>query len=169
MASVPNIGKGLYQAGEFNSTLLSGDITTFFSAPAAGQKQHVVVTNDMLIIGWTVAMQASGSIVVDIWRASITDTEVNGVFTPPVFPTTNAASIAGTFLPTISSALIATGGSPPGYPANASSMFELGWGGAQAAAKAGLQLYAGDIVVFDVVSYTAGGAAFVFLHCLQGS
>jgi hypothetical protein len=169
MAQVPLTGKGLYASGEFNSTLLSGDIATFFSAPAAAQKQHVIVTNDMLIIGWTVAMQASGSIQVDIWRASIIDTEVNGVFTPPTFPTTNAASIAGTYLPTVTSALIATGGSPPGYPQNANSMFELGWGGAQAAAKAGLQLFAGDILVFDVVSYTAGGAAFVILHCLQGS
>ena len=168
MTAVPGVGKGLFASGEFNSTLLSGDVAATFSSPAAAQKQSVIATCDMQVIGWTVIMPASGSIVIDVWRNSITDNE-NGTFTPPVFPTTNAASIAGTFLPTISSATIATGGSPPGYPLNNSSMFELGWGGPQAAAKNGLSLFAGDIIVFDVVSFTAGGAAYIILHCLTGS
>jgi hypothetical protein len=60
------------------------DITT-------GIKGHVVIDADYTVTGWTVIANASGSIVVDVNRATFTN-----------FPTT--ASIAGTELPTLSAA-----------------------------------------------------------------
>jgi hypothetical protein len=166
MTAVSNLGKGLFAAGEFNNTLLCGDINAFFSAPAASQQQVVIATNDLLVIGWSVLMTASGAVAIDIWRTSIT--ESGGVFTAPTIPT-NSNSITGTYTPTIASGSVAHGGSVPGYPSNASSLFELGWGGNGVAAKAGLQLFAGDFIIFNVDSYTAGGAVYILLNCLQGS
>jgi len=168
MAALTGLGKGLDFCGEMGSVLLSGDITANFAAPAAAQNVLIYVPVDMQILGWFVVMLASGSIVFDVWRTSIVNTEVNGVFTPPTIPVVGN-SIAGTYKPTLTSGTIAIGGSIPGYPPNALSMFELGWGGSGVAAKAGLTLYAGDLLIFDVVSYTAGGAATVGLVCQTGS
>jgi hypothetical protein len=162
MTAVQEIGKGLFSSGEFNSTLLSGDIQAYFAAPAVSQQVIVEVTNDMQIIGWTMLGSVSGSCVIDIWRTSI----VAGA--TPLVPVVGN-SITGTYLPTLTSAVSAKGGSPPGYAANAQSMQELGWGGAGVAAKAGNFLNAGDFLIFNVNSYTAGGIVLCYLHCLQGS
>jgi hypothetical protein len=169
MTAIATQGKGIFQSGEFNSSLLSGDIIAYFSAPAAAQKYITIVQCDMIIQGWYMTMYTSGSAVIDVWRTSIVDNE-NGTFTLPTPAQSNASSITGTYLPTLASAQTAVGGNVPGYPFNASSMFELGWGGAGAAAKAGLYLYAGDILVFDIVSYTAGGGPLnVMLLATTGS
>ena len=61
------------------------------SAIATGIKGHIVLDGDFTVTGWTVIADQSGSIVVDVNRATYTD-----------FPTT--ASIAGSELPTLSSA-----------------------------------------------------------------
>ena len=62
----------------------NGTITT-------GEKTRVPIEKPLRITGWTVVGDASGSIVVDIWR---------GTFASPA--TTNASSIAGTEKPTLS-------------------------------------------------------------------
>jgi hypothetical protein len=165
MTAVGIRGKGVFQNGQFNSTL-NKVIAANFSAPAVNQQVQAFVEVDLIVKGWQIAMLASGSIVVDIWRKSITESA--GVFTPPTLPT-SAASIAGTYLPTLTAASIAQGGNIPGYPPNPSSLFELGWGGAGAATNAGTLLYAGDWLIFNVNSYTAGGAGIVQLFCDQGS
>ena len=61
------------------------------SAIATGIKGHIVLDGDFTVTGWTVIADQSGSIVVDVNRATYTD-----------FPTT--AAIAGSELPTLSSA-----------------------------------------------------------------
>jgi hypothetical protein len=61
------------------------------AAITTGIKGHVVIDADYTVTGWTVIADQSGSIVVDINRASFTN-----------FPTTS--SIAGTELPTLSGA-----------------------------------------------------------------
>ncbi len=61
------------------------------SAITTGIKGHIVIDGDYTVTGWTVIADQSGSIVVDVNRATYTN-----------FPTT--ASIAGTELPTLSSA-----------------------------------------------------------------
>jgi len=61
------------------------------SAITTGVKGHIVLDGDYTVTGWTVIADQSGSIVVDVNRATYTN-----------FPTT--ASIAGTELPTLSSA-----------------------------------------------------------------
>lgn len=61
------------------------------SAITTGIKGHIVLDADYTITGWTIIADQSGSIVVDVNRATYTN-----------FPTT--ASIAGTELPTLSSA-----------------------------------------------------------------
>lgn len=164
MVAVSDLGKGLFQAGEFSSTLLSGDIQAYFAAPAAAQTVPILITNDMQIIGWSIFMLVSGSIVFDVWRTSISGAGL----TPPAIPVA-ANSITGTYKPTLTTAGVSHGGSPPGYQPNAQSMFELGWGGNGVAANAGTFLNAGDYIIIDVVSFTAGGGALLFLHCLQGS
>jgi len=60
------------------------------SAITTGVKGHIVIDGDYTITGWTVIADQSGSIVVDVNRATFS-----------TFPTT--ASIAGTELPTLSS------------------------------------------------------------------
>jgi hypothetical protein len=164
MVAPTGLGKGLDAAGEFGSTLLSGDIQATFSAPAAAQNIPILVTNDMQIIGWTILMLVSGSIQFDVWRTSISGAGL----TPPALPVA-ANSIAGTYKPTLTSGSVAHGGSPPGYQPNAQSMFELGWGGNGVAANAGTFLNAGDYLVINVVSFTAGSSALLFIHTLQGS
>jgi hypothetical protein len=167
MTAVGNRGKGLFQVGDSNSILLSGDIQAYFAAPAAAQNVSCLVTNDMQMLGWSIFMQASGSIQFDIWRTSIT----GGGLTPPAIPVVGN-SITGTYKPTLTTGVSAIGGSPPGYQQNAQSLFELGWGGAGVAAggpTSGNYLFAGDYLIFNVVSYTAGGAALIFLHCIQGN
>lgn len=164
MTAVSDLGKGLYQSGEFSSTLLSGDIQAFFSAPAAAQKILVNVTNDMQIFGWSIFGSASGSCVVDVWRTSITGAGL----TMPVVPVVGN-SIAGTLLPTLVTATAAKAGSPPGYQPAATSFLAQGWGGAGVAANAGQFLNAGDLLIFNINSYTAGGSILVFLHTSQGS
>lgn len=61
------------------------------AAITTGIKGHVVIDADYTVTGWTVIADQSGSIVVDVNRASFTN-----------FPTTS--SIAGTELPTLSGA-----------------------------------------------------------------
>ena len=61
------------------------------SAITTGIKGHIVLDGDFTVTGWTIIADQSGSIVVDVNRATYTN-----------FPTT--ASIAGTELPTLSSA-----------------------------------------------------------------
>ena len=61
------------------------------SAITTGVKGHIVLDGDYTVTGWTVIADQSGSIVVDVNRATYTN-----------FPTT--ASIAGTELPTLSAA-----------------------------------------------------------------
>ena len=61
------------------------------SAITTGTKGHIVVDGDYTVTGWTIIADQSGSIEVDVKRATYTN-----------FPTT--ASIAGTELPTLSTA-----------------------------------------------------------------
>ncbi len=61
------------------------------SAITTGVKGHIVLDGDYTVTGWTIIADQSGSIVVDVNRATYAN-----------FPTT--ASIAGTELPTLSSA-----------------------------------------------------------------
>ncbi len=61
------------------------------STISTGTKGHIVIDGDYTVTGWTVIADQSGSIVVDVKRATYTN-----------FPTTT--SIAGTELPTLSSA-----------------------------------------------------------------
>jgi len=63
------------------------------SAITTGAKSWVRVPFDMTITGWDITADQSGSIVVDVWK----DTYAN-------FPPIDADSIAGTELPTLSSA-----------------------------------------------------------------
>lgn len=62
-------------------------------AISTGQKGHLTVPFDCVVTGWTILANASGSIVVDIWK----DTYAN-------FPPTVADTIAGSEKPTLSSA-----------------------------------------------------------------
>ena len=61
------------------------------SAITTGIKGHIVVDGDYTVSGWTIIADQSGSIAVDVKRATYTN-----------FPTT--ASIAGSELPTLSTA-----------------------------------------------------------------
>lgn len=63
------------------------------SAITTGQKGHIEIPFACTITGWTILADQSGSIVIDVWK----DTYAN-------FPPTDADSIAGTELPTLSSA-----------------------------------------------------------------
>ena len=60
------------------------------AAITTGIKGHVVIDADYTVTGWTVITDQTGSITVDVNRATFTD-----------FPTTS--SIAGTELPTVTS------------------------------------------------------------------
>jgi hypothetical protein len=82
--------------GSQNASFVSNTRTLNFvidgggSAITTGKKGVIVVDGDYTVTGWTVIADVSGSIVVDVNRATYTN-----------FPTT--ASIAGTELPTLSS------------------------------------------------------------------
>jgi hypothetical protein len=83
--------------GSQNASFVSNTRTLNFvidgggSAITTGIKGHIVLDGDYTVTGWTVIADQSGSIVVDVNRATYTN-----------FPTT--ASIAGTELPTLSAA-----------------------------------------------------------------
>jgi len=83
--------------GSQNASFVSNTRTLNFvidgggSAVTTGVKGHIVLDGDYTVTGWTVIADQSGSIVVDVNRATFTN-----------FPTTS--SIAGTELPTLSSA-----------------------------------------------------------------
>jgi hypothetical protein len=64
------------------------------AAITTGQKGHIEVPFNCVVKGWTIFSNASGSIVVDIWK----DTYAN-------FPPTNADTITGSQKPTLSSAV----------------------------------------------------------------
>jgi hypothetical protein len=82
--------------GSQNASFVSNTRTLNFvidgggSAITTGVKGHIVLDGDYTVTGWTVIADQSGSIVVDVNRATYAN-----------FPTT--ASIAGTELPTLSS------------------------------------------------------------------
>lgn len=83
--------------GSQNASFVSNTRTLNFvidgggSAITTGIKGHIVLDGDYTVTGWTIIADQSGSIVVDVNRATYTN-----------FPTT--ASIAGSELPTLSSA-----------------------------------------------------------------
>jgi hypothetical protein len=83
--------------GSQNASFVSNTRTLNFvidgggSAITTGVKGHIVLDGDYTVTGWTVIADQSGSIVVDVNRATYAN-----------FPTT--ASIAGSELPTLSSA-----------------------------------------------------------------
>lgn len=83
--------------GSQNASFVSNTRTLNFvidgggSAITTGVKGHIVIDGDYTVTGWTIIADQSGSIVVDVNRATYTN-----------FPTT--ASIAGSELPTLSSA-----------------------------------------------------------------
>ena len=64
------------------------------SAITTGEKGHLEVSFDAIILGWTLLADQSGSIVVDVWK----DTYAN-------FPPTVADTIAGSEKPTLSAAV----------------------------------------------------------------
>ena len=83
--------------GSQNASFVSNTRTLNFvidgggSAITTGKKGVIVIDGDYTVTGWTIIADQSGSIVVDVNRATFTN-----------FPTTS--SIAGTELPTLSSA-----------------------------------------------------------------
>lgn len=83
--------------GSQNASFVSNTRTLNFvidgggSAITTGVKGHIVIDGDYTVTGWTIIADQSGSIVVDVNRATYTN-----------FPTT--ASIAGSELPTLSAA-----------------------------------------------------------------
>lgn len=154
MVAPNTLGKGLYQSGEFNSTIINTDLQCYIASPAANSKVIVAAPVDATIIGWLIMGTVSGSCVMDVWRTSVAGA------TLPAIPTiTN--TITGTYGPTLTSSGSAFGGSPPGYVPNASSMKTLGWGN--------VNILAGDFIIFNVTSYTAGGAIWCSLLCQTGS
>lgn len=58
---------------------------------STGVKAYVEVPFECEVVGWTLLADASGDIVIDVWKDSYAN-----------FPPTNADSIAGTELPTLS-------------------------------------------------------------------
>lgn len=143
-------GISLYTSGEFNSTLINMDVAAFFPTPATNAKIFCYAQVSGTIIGWVIAADQSGSCVVDIWKVAL----LSG-------PPTVSNTITGTYLPTLSSAAAAVGGSPPGQTPNASSMTTLGWGN--------VLVNAGDLFIFNMNSFSTVTKAFVGLVIKTGS